>query len=86
MEHGPKFLQLVEEARKNITECELDFLYDIVTRNQADFIIIDVRDELEFLSGYVEGAMHISRGTIEVKIEKLIPNKNQKLLLYCGGG
>jgi rhodanese-related sulfurtransferase len=86
MEHSSKFVQLVEEARKNITECELDFLHNVIVRNQKDFIIIDVREESEFLSGYIERAVHISRGTIEVKIEKMIPNNDQKLLLYCGGG
>ena len=30
--------------------------------------------------------MHLSKGTIERDIETTFPDKNTKLVLYCGGG
>ena len=30
--------------------------------------------------------MHLSKGIIEVKIESVITDKDQEIVLYCGGG
>ena len=35
---------------------------------------------------HAAGAIHLSKGVIERDIEKTIPDKNAKLVLYCGGG
>ena len=48
--------------------------------------MIDVREDNEYAKGHVIGAEHIGRGVIERDIEKLHPDKAQKLFLYCGGG
>jgi rhodanese-related sulfurtransferase len=34
----------------------------------------------------VKGAVHLSRGIIERDIENQVPEKDTKLVLYCGGG
>lgn len=86
MQHGIKFLELVDQARNNVVECDLEFLHEVVLTKNKSYLIIDVRDESEFMKGHVQNALHLSRGTIEVKIEKIIPEQGQKILLYCGGG
>ena len=30
--------------------------------------------------------MHLGKGVIERDIERIVPEKNQKIVLYCGGG
>jgi rhodanese-related sulfurtransferase len=49
-------------------------------------ILIDVREDNEWSSGHITGATHLGRGIIERDIETKIPDKNTKLILYCGGG
>jgi rhodanese-related sulfurtransferase len=34
----------------------------------------------------VEGATHLARGVIERDIERLVPDKDTEMVLYCGGG
>ncbi len=51
-----------------------------------DGMIIDVREDSEFANGHIPNATHLSKGQIEVKIENLIPNKEQRIYLYCGSG
>lgn len=79
------FQQLVNDAKTRITEisCE-DLKYKL--DNNEDFYLIDVREDNEWNAGAIAHALHMSRGTLEMKVEKHIPNKNSEIVLYCGGG
>jgi rhodanese-related sulfurtransferase len=44
------------------------------------------RQESERAAGHVAGAVHLSKGIIERDIETKVPDKDTKLVLYCGGG
>lgn len=48
--------------------------------------LIDVREDNEWNAGHAHGAAHVARGIIERDIEKFAPEKNESLILYCGGG
>ena len=54
---------------------------------------IDVREESEFATGHVPGAKNVPRGFLEVKADlehhkrdPALADRDQKLVLYCGGG
>jgi len=49
-------------------------------------ILVDTREESEWAAGHVAGAVHLSKGVIERDIETKVPDKDTKLVLYCGGG
>ena len=49
-------------------------------------IIIDVRSPQEFREGHIDGAICIPDYNIKKQIEKVIPDKNKTLLLYCSTG
>ena len=51
-----------------------------------NFELIDVREDSEWEQGDLPKAMHLSKGVIERDIEKVIPDQNRRLVLYCGGG
>ena len=53
---------------------------------KESFALIDVREDSEWAAGRVTGAMHLGRGIIERDIEKVIPQKDTPIVLYCGGG
>ena len=40
----------------------------------------------EWEIAHAAGAVHLSKGVIERDIEKTFPDKDTKLVLYCGGG
>jgi rhodanese-related sulfurtransferase len=49
-------------------------------------VLVDTREESEWAAGHVAGAVHLGKGIIERDIETKVPDKDTKLVLYCGGG
>jgi rhodanese-related sulfurtransferase len=78
------FERLVAEAKKNITEISPE---DAASKLQnAEAIIVDVREKDEWDEGHIPHAIHLSRGTIELDIEEKVPNPNAMIICHCGGG
>ena len=79
MIHNPGFLELVERAKKAITECSTK---EVKTRLDVGepFYFLDIREEHEFVKGHAKGAAHLSRGILERDIETQILNKNAEIV------
>ncbi|MEO6893006.1 MAG: molybdopterin-synthase adenylyltransferase MoeB, partial [Ktedonobacteraceae bacterium] len=45
-----------------------------------------VREKHEWNEGYIPGALHVPKGYLELNIEEAVPDKSQKVVLYCAGG
>lgn len=84
MEHSPGFVKLVEEILAQVSEVSAQDVH--ASLKNPDFVLIDVREDNEWQKDHLPGAKHMGRGIIERDIEKEIPDKDQKLVLYCGGG
>jgi rhodanese-related sulfurtransferase len=85
MKHAPEFLKLVESVRPLIREIGTDEVQAMLKRLEA-FLLIDVREDHEWQKGHIRGALHLGRGIIERDIESTVPDKQAKIVLYCGGG
>lgn len=85
MQHSPRFLKLVEETRSSVKECGIDDLKAVVDSGKGT-LVIDTREDHEWKNGHIPGATHLSKGIIERDIEKLAPNPDTTIYLYCGGG
>ena len=85
MTHNPGFLKLVETARTQITEWTVEQVKAYLD-NRETLYFLDVREDHEFAQGYAEEATHFGRGILERDIETTIPDKDSKIVLYCGGG
>jgi rhodanese-related sulfurtransferase len=82
-EHA-RFEKLVAEAKKNITEIAPE---DAAHKMQnAEAVIVDVRDKEEWDEAHIPNAIHLSRGTIELDIEEKVPDPNAVVIVHCGGG
>ena len=84
-QHSNSFLDLVENALKEVGELSVKGLKDKIN-NKEEFILIDVREESEWNKGKIPGSMYLGKGIIERDIETSIPNKQQEMVLYCQGG
>jgi rhodanese-related sulfurtransferase len=84
MIHSPGFLKLVEAARSRVREIDVVEARRKLESGKAK--LIDVREESEWAAGHARGAQHIGKGVIERDIEQRVPDKNDELILYCGGG
>ena len=84
MNSSTRFQKLVADAKSRIKEV---FASDVVAQTGAEKpIIIDVREDSDWNEGHAQGAIHLSRGIIELKIEDKIPDPNTPIVCYCGGG
>lgn len=82
--HSPGFLAIVNDAKTRIREVSVaDALKAI---NGGDARLIDVREDNEWAEGHAKGADHLGKGIIERDIEKMVPDKDAEVILYCGGG
>ncbi len=81
-----EFKQLCEAACKRVKELSIDDVEQQLKTKPQDCILIDVRDKEEYDQGFIAGAKHLSKGWIEAKIYQLTEDKDQKIILYCGGG
>lgn len=85
MKHNPGFLQLVEQAKRRIKECTVAEVKAKLDRGDR-FHFIDVREDHEYTKDHAQGAVHLGKGIIERDIETAVPNKDDEIVLYCGGG
>jgi rhodanese-related sulfurtransferase len=85
MQHSPQFLKLVNESKARVNETNVA---DVKRRMAAGekFLLVDVREDHEWVKGHLPGAVHMGRGVIERDIEKSVPDTGAKMILYCGGG
>src|SRR5437867_13043058 len=79
-----RFEKLVAEAKKNITEISPQDAAAKLKSSEA--VIVDVRDKDEWDEGHIPGAIHMSRGTIELDIEEKVPDLDAMIICHCGGG
>jgi len=49
-------------------------------------LFVDVREPDEWEEGHIPGAIHITRGRLESRIEGLVPDKSRPLVVYCSVG
>ena len=61
------------------------FCWTIAAYGEND-VIIDVRTLEEWHAGHLESATHIELQYVAQSIEAVVPNKDQKLYLYCRSG
>ena len=84
-EHSPGFLALVADARRRIREVTVADVERVRAVGEP-VQLIDVREEEEWRRGHLPGARHLCKGIIERDIERLVPERGARLVLYCGGG
>jgi rhodanese-related sulfurtransferase len=85
VQHSPRFLKMVEDAKRRIRETTVDEIKARMDRGEK-FALLDVREESEYQKDHLPGAIHLGKGVIERDIEAKFPSVNTELVLYCGGG
>jgi rhodanese-related sulfurtransferase len=83
--HTEGFLKIVENAKTRIHEIGVEQYQSMLARGEGGQLV-DVREDNEWSTGHASGAVHLSKGVIERDIETVFPDKDTKLVLYCGGG
>jgi rhodanese-related sulfurtransferase len=85
MQHSARFLDIVKDAKSRIVETDVVTVKQRLDREEP-IVLIDVREESEWDRGRIPGSFHLGKGIIERDIERLIPDPDIEIILYCGGG
>ncbi|HEY7351770.1 MAG TPA: rhodanese-like domain-containing protein [Terriglobales bacterium] len=85
MQHTPRFLQIVNDAKSRVKEMTVDETKQTLDRGEK-MLLVDVREESEYAKDHLPGAVHLGKGVIERDIETRVPDLNTVMVLYCGGG
>ena len=80
---GIRFNQLAADAKTRVREVSAAE----ASQEQAQgAVLIDVREADEFANGHAKGAIPLSKGIVELKIEEAVPDISTPIICYCGGG
>ena len=85
MQHSPRFLKIVDDARSRIQQTNADEVRQRLADGEK-FVLVDVREESEFAKDHLPGAIHLGKGVIERDVEARVPDLSAPMVLYCGGG
>ncbi len=85
MPHNSGFLKLVDDAKSRVKQIDIEAYKKMVASGEKH-LLIDTREDSEWAAGHAANAVHIGKGVIERDIEAKVPDKNARLVLYCGGG
>jgi rhodanese-related sulfurtransferase len=85
MQHTPRFLKIVNDAKSRVKETTVDEVKQKLDHGDK-VLLVDVREESEFTKDHLPGAIHLGKGVIERDIEKRVPDVKTPMILYCGGG
>lgn len=82
----PQYASIIDhanDARTRIREQDFTAIYPPGINGT---VYLDVRENDEFNSGHIAGALHLPRLEIEERIAGLIPNKATPIVTYCAVG
>ena len=85
MQHAPRFLKIVNDAKSRVEETTVDEVKQKLDHGDT-VLLVDVREESEFAKDHLPGAIHLGKGVIERDIEARVPDVKTPMILYCGGG
>jgi rhodanese-related sulfurtransferase len=80
------FADLSAEAKTRIPELSAEEVKQRLEEPDRDWVLIDVREQDEYRSGHLPGAIGCGRGILEYHIEELVPETDREIVLYCRGG
>ena len=71
MKHSDEFLAIVNDAKNRVKETDVAGARQLV---ESGAVLIDVREDNEFVAAHAAGAKHMGRGIIERDIGQTFPD------------
>jgi rhodanese-related sulfurtransferase len=85
MDHSPGFLKLANAAKTRTKEISIEQAQARLKQN-PEAVLIDVREDSEWNAGHAVEAKHLGKGILERDLEKMFPDADTEIIMYCGGG
>ncbi len=75
----------VEKARATTQQVTIKDLKDAIDGNK-EMVILDVREPNEYEVAHIPEAINVPRGLLEFSIWAVVPNREEKIFVYCKTG
>ena len=85
MDHSPGFLKLAADARTRVHEISIEDARARLAQNPKA-VLMDEREDSEWDTGHATEAKHLGKGILERDLEKMFPDPDTEIIMYCGGG
>jgi sulfur-carrier protein adenylyltransferase/sulfurtransferase len=80
----PNYRELLQQARSEISELDAAQARERIESGEP--VVVDVREQDEWDEGHIPGAVHLPRGHLESRIERLAPDRSRPVVVYCSAG
>jgi molybdopterin/thiamine biosynthesis adenylyltransferase/rhodanese-related sulfurtransferase len=81
----PSYRELLEQLRAEIEEVDAAGARELLASDEPP-LLVDVREQEEWVEGRIPGAVHVPRGHLESRIEQAAPDRSRPVILYCAAG
>lgn len=87
---GPKWMaspvkEMVDKARAATKQVSIEELKKSMDSGEA-MVVLDVREPNEYEAAHIPESVNLPRGLLEFNIWSLVPDKNEKIMVYCKTG
>ena len=79
------YRELLAQVKEEIEEISSIAAHELYSEPERP-LFVDVREPDEWEEGHIPGAIHVTRGRLESRIEGLVPDKTRALVVYCSVG
>jgi molybdopterin/thiamine biosynthesis adenylyltransferase len=80
---SPSGAEYIKRIREQVKEVDPSEVKPLVGNGVP---IIDVREAEEYAVAHLPGAKHVPRGYLESRIDNAVPDRKQRVILYCATG
>jgi len=80
----PNYRELLQQVRSEISEIDATHARERIESGEP--VVVDVREQDEWDEGHIPGAVHVPRGHLESRIERLAPDTARPVVVYCSAG
>ena len=74
----------MQQTRSEISEIDASQARERIESGEP--VVVDVREQDEWDEGHIAGAVHVPRGHLESRIERLAPDTSRPVIVYCSAG
>ena len=79
------YRELLAQTKREIDEIDAPSLAAALD-SVAPPVLVDVREQDEWDEGHIPRAVHVPRGHLESRIERIAPDRDAPLVIYCAAG
>jgi molybdopterin/thiamine biosynthesis adenylyltransferase/rhodanese-related sulfurtransferase len=80
---SPSGADYIRQVKEQISEIDPSEVHGLLDEGVA---LLDVRETDEWDAGHLPGATHIPRGYLESRVDGAIPDRDQRVVVYCASG